>query len=65
MEYAVTVYSTNDTEQNAALVQACHEEDMQEMAEYNAYCDHQGFQVLEGAVGFDRAVELQSWKEAA
>ena len=65
MEYAVTVYSTDNTEQNAALVQACEKEDRQEMAEYNAYCDHQGFQVLEGAFGFDRAVELQSWKEAA
>ena len=65
MEYAVTVYSTDNTEQNAALVQACEKEDRQEMAEYNAYCDHLEFQVLEGAVGFDRAVELQSWKEAA
>ena len=65
MEYAVTVYSTDNTAENAARAEACHEKDMQEMAEYNAYCDHQEFQLLEEAVGYDRAVELKSWREAA
>ena len=62
---AITVYSTDDTAKNAARAKACEEEDKQEMAEYNAYCDHQGFQVLEEAVGYAQAVELQSWREAA
>lgn len=57
-EYAVTVYSTDDTERNAELDAMCEEEDKRKWEEYNAHCASKTFNELEDAVGYDLAVEL-------
>ena len=57
-EYAVTVYSTDDTEENAFWAELCDEQDERDREEYNAHLARKAFSELEDAVGYDKAVEI-------
>ena len=57
---AITVYSTENVEQNESMRKEADRQDAEHIEEYNQWCDHRVFMELEDAVGYDKAVELTS-----